>query len=141
MGETLTSLSTLTSVSRADSSVDLDVLAREPLSKILDFLQAFRHELLASVTRSHGHDEEEVGGVAESLGDDGGRGFGGDGETGFEVVRVDEVDHVLVVFCASGWATFPPREKGGQEIELDLRGEPDAEVGSRRTGRFVVEGV
>jgi len=66
----LTGFSTLTHVSRSDTTIDLDVFAREPLSQVLDFLQTLWHEFLTTLTRSDSHDEQEIGRLSKRLGDD-----------------------------------------------------------------------
>lgn len=101
-----TSLSTLARVAWANTAVHLDVLPREPVPQVGDLFQALRHELLPSLSRSDRHDKQQVRGVAQLLRDDARRGLWRDGQTGFQVVRVDQVEDLLVVLCTSelmGW--------------------------------------
>ena len=98
----LTGLGALAGVARSDTAVHLDILPREPVPQVDDLVQALGHELLSSLPRSDRHDQQQVRGVSELLRDDARRGLGGDGEAGFEVVRVDQIEHLLVVLWLSG---------------------------------------
>lgn len=68
-------LGALTSITRSNTTIDLDVLPRESLPQFLDLFEAFGHELLTTSARADGHDEQEIGSLTERVGDGASWGF------------------------------------------------------------------
>lgn len=52
-----TGLGALTSIARSNTTINLDVLPREPLPQFLDLFKTFRHKLLTTSARADGHDK------------------------------------------------------------------------------------
>lgn len=70
-----TGLGTLASVARSNTTIDLDVLARESLPQLLYLFEAFGHEPLTTSARADGHDEQEIGSFTKGVRDGASRGF------------------------------------------------------------------